>query len=192
MVAGLVASLVLLVSGDDVAAFWDVMFSWPGNRNIVSILNTTALLYLSGVAAAIGFRMNLFNIGVEGQYQHRRFRRRRVRGPGLAPGQASTPWLPSWSRWPWEPCGRASPASCGSARGVSEVISTIMLNAIAGSLVTYFLLKVGVSNGNATNTKPIPEGSRVGTHPACSATVPRSSTDCRCSPSSWVSPSGCC
>ena len=48
-------------------------------------------------------------------------------------------------------------------RGVSEVISTIMLNAIAGSLVTYFLLKVGVSNGNATNTKAIPEGSRVGT-----------------------------
>ena len=52
-VAGVIASLVLLVSGDDVAAFWDVMFSWPGNRNIVSILNTTALLYLSGVAAAI-------------------------------------------------------------------------------------------------------------------------------------------
>ena len=68
-VAGVIASLVLLVSGDDVAAFWDVMFSWPGNRNIVSILNTTALLYLSGVAAAIGFRMNLFNIGVEGQYK---------------------------------------------------------------------------------------------------------------------------
>ena len=69
VVAGVVASLVLLISGDDVGAFWDVMFSRPGNRNIVSILNTTALLYLSGVAAAIGFRMNLFNIGVEGQYK---------------------------------------------------------------------------------------------------------------------------
>ncbi len=38
-----------------------------------------------------------------------------------------------------------------------------MLNAIAGSLITYFIFKIGVNNGNATNTKPIPEGSRVGT-----------------------------
>ena len=37
------------------------------------------MLYLSGVAAAIGFRMNLFNIGVEGQYRIAGVRRRCVR-----------------------------------------------------------------------------------------------------------------
>ena len=162
VVAGVVASLVLLVSGDDVAAFWDVMFSWPGNRNIVSILNTTALLYLSGVAAAIGFRMNLFNIGVEGQYKIAAFAGAAFAGQAWLPGGLNTAAavvvaMTVGALW----AGIAGVLRVW--RGVSEVISTIMLNAIAGSLVTYFLLKVGVSNGNATNTKAIPEGSRVGT-----------------------------
>ncbi len=38
-----------------------------------------------------------------------------------------------------------------------------MLNAIAGSLITYMLAKVAVNTGSARNTKQIPEGSRVGT-----------------------------
>jgi ABC-type uncharacterized transport system permease subunit len=162
VVAGLVASLVLLISGDDVGAFWDVMFTLPGNRNIVSILNTTALLYLSGVAAAIGFRMNLFNIGVEGQYKVAGFAAAAFAGEAWLPGSLNTAAavlvaMAVGALW----AGIAGVLRVW--RGVSEVISTIMLNAIAGSLVTYFLLKVGVSNGNATNTKQIPEGSRVGT-----------------------------
>ena len=138
------------------------MFSWPGNRNIVSILNTTALLYLSGVAAAIGFRMNLFNIGVEGQYKIAAFAAAAFAGQAWLPGGLNTAAavvvaMTVGALW----AGIAGVLRVW--RGVSEVISTIMLNAIAGSLVTYFLLKVGVSNGNATNTKAIPEGSRVGT-----------------------------
>ena len=35
----------------------------------VSMINRATPLYISGVAAAIGFKMNLFNIGVEGQYR---------------------------------------------------------------------------------------------------------------------------
>ena len=69
IVAAIVASLVLLATGDDVAGFWEVLFTVPKGRNIVNILNAASILYLSGVAAAIGFRMNLFNIGVEGQYR---------------------------------------------------------------------------------------------------------------------------
>ena len=50
-----------------------------------------------------------------------------------------------------------------ATRGVSEVISTIMLNAIAGSLVAYFLTEASAqSTGNARNTKAIDEGSWVG------------------------------
>jgi ABC-type uncharacterized transport system permease subunit len=161
VVAGLVASLVLLVSGDSVSDFWEVMFTWPGNRNIVSMLNTTSLLYLSGVAAAIGFRMNLFNIGVEGQYRIAGFAAAAFAGEAWLPGKLNTVAailvaMAVGALW----AGIAGLLRV--TRGVSEVISTIMLNYVAGSLITYFILKIGVSNGNARNTKPIPEGSRVG------------------------------
>ncbi len=44
------------------------------------------MLYLSGVAAAIGFRMNLFNIGVEGQYRVAAFAAAAFAGAGWLPG----------------------------------------------------------------------------------------------------------
>jgi general nucleoside transport system permease protein len=46
-------------------------------------------------------------------------------------------------------------------RGVSEVISTIMLNAIAGTIVGYLLSTYGLRTGNARQTPTIPESSRV-------------------------------
>ena len=50
-----------------------------------------------------------------------------------------------------------------ATRGVSEVISTIMLNAIATGLVAYLLRKAAVraEGSNVIATKTIPEGSRV-------------------------------
>jgi ABC-type uncharacterized transport system permease subunit len=162
VVAGIIASLVLMITGDDVGGFWDVMLSWPAHRNIVSILNTTALLYLSGVAAAIGFRMNLFNIGVEGQYKLAGFAAAAFAGEAWLPGKLNTIGavivaMVVGALW----AGIAGVLRV--TRGVSEVISTIMLNSIAGSLITYFIFKIGVNTGNATNTKTIPEGARVGT-----------------------------
>ncbi len=164
VVAGAIVSTLLFATGDDVAGFWSVMTQVPGERTIVAILNQSAILYLSGVAAAIGFRMNLFNIGVEGQYRLAGF------AAGAFAGQA---WLPGYlntivailvamlvgALW----AGIA--AVLRTTRGVSEVISTIMLNAIAGSLIGYLIKRWGERTGNATNTKPIPEGSRVGTIP---------------------------
>ena len=35
----------------------------------VQILNSATTYYLSAIAVAIGFKMNLFNIGVDGQYR---------------------------------------------------------------------------------------------------------------------------
>jgi simple sugar transport system permease protein len=46
-------------------------------------------------------------------------------------------------------------------RGVSEVISTIMLNAIATYLVSYFLNKVAVKGSNNIHTKDIPLSSQL-------------------------------
>ncbi len=162
VVAAIISTGVLLITGDDVGAFWSVMLSLPEHRNTVAILNQSSLLYLSGVAAAIGFRMNLFNIGVEGQYRIAGF------AAGAFAGQA---WLPGklnsvaailvamvvGALW------AGIPGILRVTRGVSEVISTIMLNAIAGSLIGYLITRWGVNNGNATNTKTMPEGTRVGT-----------------------------
>ena len=37
--------------------------------SIVSVINRAVPYYVAGVAVAIGFKMNLFNIGVDGQYR---------------------------------------------------------------------------------------------------------------------------
>ena len=161
LVAAIISTVVLLITGDDVGAFWKVMLSVPEHRNIVAILNQTSLLYLSGVAAAIGFRMNLFNIGVEGQYRLAGFAAGAFAGQAWLPGKLNTLGaivvaMVVGAIW------AGIPGILRVTRGVSEVISTIMLNAIAGSLIGYLITRWGVNNGNATNTKTIPEGARVG------------------------------
>ncbi len=161
VVAAVVTTLVLLATGDDVGAFWDTMLTWPAQRNIVNILNYGSALYLSGVAAAIGFRMNLFNIGVEGQYRIAAFAAAVFAGEAWLPGKLNTiaavlVAMLAGAAW----AGIA--ALLRVTRGVSEVISTIMLNAIAGALVGYFINKVGVQTGNSTATKTIPDSSHVG------------------------------
>jgi simple sugar transport system permease protein len=164
VVSGVVATVVLLISGDDVGAFWSTLLEWPAKRNLVNIVNYGAVLYLSGVAAAIGFKMNLFNIGVEGQY----------RIAGLAAGWvAGAAWLPGYLNTALAIVAAMVVGALWAGiagllrvtRGVSEVISTIMLNAIAGALIGYFINKVGVRTGVDLHTKDIPEESWVGTIP---------------------------
>jgi ABC-type uncharacterized transport system permease subunit len=161
VVAGLVATLVLVLTGDDVAGFWSTLLTWPEGRNLVNILNAASILYLAGVAAAIGFRMNLFNIGVEGQYRVATFAAAAFAGAGWVPGKLNTVIavlvaMSAGALW----AGIAG--LLRATRGVSEVISTIMLNTIAGLLVGYFLTRVGESTGNSRRTKQIDEGSWVG------------------------------
>jgi simple sugar transport system permease protein len=161
VVAAIVVTIVLLATGDDVGGFWDVMLTWPKNRNIVNIVNSASILYLSGVAAAIGFRMNLFNIGVEGQYRLAAFAAAAFAGEAWLPGKLNTVATILVAMI----VGAAWAGIAGLlrvTRGVSEVISTIMLNAIAGSLVGYFIGKVGVQSGVSTNTKTVPKSSWVG------------------------------
>ena len=88
--------------------------------------------YLSAVAVAIGFRMNLFNIGVDGQYQLAAML------AAAFGGAVRAARLPAPGRDRRGGDGWSAPLWAGIAgvlkvtRGVSEVISTIMLNSIAG------------------------------------------------------------
>ena len=66
-------TLVIIATGSDsgVGDFWRIILTRPEDRILVNIVNQTSMLYLSATAAAVGFRMSLFNIGVEGQYRRR-------------------------------------------------------------------------------------------------------------------------
>src|SRR5690242_18609234 len=162
VVAFVVTSLILLLAGDPVGAVWAQLIDVPLPRQVIAIINAATVYYLSAIAVAIGFRMNLFNIGVDGQYRVAAFAAAVFAGQG---------WLPGWLNiiaalvvamvagglW----AGIAGLLKV--TRGVSEVISTIMLNAIATFLVAYLLSLAAqrVQGSNAVNTKPLPESSRV-------------------------------
>ena len=63
------SSIVLLLAGSNpLQAYSDMMNHASKLETMIDILNRATPLFISGIAAAIGFRMNLFNIGVEGQY----------------------------------------------------------------------------------------------------------------------------
>src|SRR5580765_2685404 len=138
VVAFIVTSLVLVAVGDPVAEVWKTILAVPKPRQVVNIINASVVFYISAIAVAVGFRMNLFNIGVDGQY------RVAVFAAALFAGQA---WLPGWLNiiasivvamaagglW------ASIAAYLKVKRGVSEVISTIMLNAIATALVSWLL-----------------------------------------------------
>ena len=162
VVALLFTSLILLAAGDPVVAVWQVLFKVPLPRQMVAILNEATVLYLSAVAVAIGFKMNLFNIGVDGQYRIASFAAAVFAGAHFLPG-----WLNivvsiliamvTGALW------AAIAGFLKVGRGVSEVISTIMLNYIATYFVAYMLKSaaVKVEGSNATSTQILAEDSRV-------------------------------
>ena len=64
------SALILLIAGSNpFSAYGDMLEHASKLETQVSMINRATPLYISGVAAAIGFKMNLFNIGVEGQYR---------------------------------------------------------------------------------------------------------------------------
>ena len=158
--AFLITSAVLYLADDPVLEVWDQLLSVPETRNLGNIIDNATVLYLSGLAAAIGFRMNLFNIGVDGQYRIAAFVAAVVAGEAWLPGYLNTILavlcaMAVGALW----AGIAGVLR--ATRGVSEVISTIMLNAIATGLVAYLLRKAAVqeAGSNLVGTKTIPEDS---------------------------------
>ena len=157
-----ITSLVLIAAGDPVGEVWSTILSVPETRNLANIIDNATVLYLSGLAVAVGFRMNLFNIGVDGQYRVAAFTAAVVAGEAWLPGYLNTllailAAILVGAAW----AGIAGVLR--ATRGVSEVISTIMLNFIATGLVAYLLRQVAVreEGSNTIGTKEIPEGSRI-------------------------------
>ncbi len=139
-VALTISSIVLLFAGANPLSAYNNMWEF-GTRleTLIETLNRATPLYLSGIAVAIGFRMNLFNIGVEGQYVLAAIIAAKVGAEiNLPPVLHVTVIIlvamlvgAFWS-------GLAGFLKV--SRNVHEVVSTIMLNAIAvGGVVSYLL-----------------------------------------------------
>lgn len=161
--AVLLSSIVLLVSGSNpMTAYWDMIRNGGRLETMVDMLNRATPLYLSGIAAAIGFRMKLFNIGVEGQYTLAAFFAAVVGAHIVLPALFHVTVIlivamvvgALWS-------GLAGWLKV--ARGVNEVIATIMLNFIAiGGIVAW--LAVELRDGPLTpnsGTRFIPASGRL-------------------------------
>jgi general nucleoside transport system permease protein len=172
LLAAGVSSLILLSSDknplDAFSAMFQFAFTEPfGAESMVNILNRATSYYLAAIAVAIGFRMGLFNIGVDGQY------RVATLMAGALGAASFVGWMPGFLRilliivvamvvgalW----SGIA--ALLKVYRGVSEVISTIMLNFIGGALFAYLLTtdKLAVQPPGSQNvtTRLLPENVRV-------------------------------
>jgi len=176
-VAALVSSVVLLVSGDNPLTTAVLMVEYALRpRSLALILNLSTTYYLSALAVAIAFRLNLFNIGVDGQYRLAAMLAAAVGGAVSLPAPLHlllivTVAALAGAVW----AGIA--AVLKVTRGVSEVISTIMLNFVATGIVAYLLspdrLAVAVSGSNNIGTRPLPESGRLGGLPL----VPGSSAE---------------
>lgn len=154
--AGL-SAIVLLVAGHDPAQALSTMIGQLGRgATAVDVVNTAAIYYLAGIAVSIGFVMNLFNIGVEGQYRVAAVVAAIVGGAWRLPTGLHAVVIVAVA------AGTGAlyaliPALLKVFRGVNEVISTIMLNAIAAGLVSWLIGAgtFGVLRGNNIGTREI-------------------------------------
>ncbi|MFB7370049.1 ABC transporter permease [Streptomyces sp. NPDC056222] len=162
--AFLITALVLAATGKEPFSAFGIMFDYGiKSDSQVYIINKATTYYLAGIAVAIGFRMNLFNIGVDGQYRLAAFFAAAVGGALTLPGIVQIPLIiitamivgAMWA-------GIAGVLK--TTRGVSEVVSTIMLNFIATAIIGYLLQPGRLGHLDAAGTKvattPLPESSR--------------------------------
>ena len=171
-VAALLTSLffvyiILALRGVDPFEIFKLMISYGFDpRNVVSELNATVAYYMAGVAAAIGFKMLLFNIGIDGQYRMGAFFAAVVGAavdlpPILHVLLIIIVAMLAGGLW------AAIAGYLKVKRGVSEVISNIMLNFIAAAIIAFLLsptLLGSLPKGSQNvQTKPIPASGQMPT-----------------------------
>ncbi|MEU8247120.1 ABC transporter permease [Nonomuraea sp. NPDC048916] len=165
LVAIVISSVAIIAAGASPQAAFAAFFDFGETERsvvngITTMINRAVPLFIAGLAVAVGFRMNLFNIGVEGQYRIAAICAAYVGSLFVAPAPiqilviivvaAAVGGLYA-----------LIPAVMKVTRGVNEVISTIMLNYIAINLAA-FLVR-GPFTGQrtegqlTTNTPLLPE-----------------------------------
>jgi simple sugar transport system permease protein len=169
VVAVVISSLVMAALQVNPLQVFEVMFDFGETPSqqvtaMVVIVNRAIPLFLAGLAVAVAFRMGLFNIGVEGQYRLATI---------VAAGVGAAVVLPKplhilliivvavvvaalWA---------GIVAILKVTRGVSEVISSIMLNFIALGTASFLLtgpLRGSPEGASIISTAEIPESGQLG------------------------------
>jgi len=136
-----ISSIIILAIGRSPLEVFGIMvrFSLGRTDSLFSILFKSTPLILSGLAVAMSFRVNLFNIGVEGQYYIGAFFAAYV---GF-----SLRGLPAAVHLPLALLAAALggmvwgllPIILKLRRGAHEVITTIMMNYIASAVLLYLI-----------------------------------------------------
>jgi simple sugar transport system permease protein len=164
LVSLIISAIVIALIGEDPLAALQVMVDLGDTpaqqtQSMVVILNRAIPLFLAGLAVSIAFRMGLFNIGVEGQYRLATI---------LAAAAGAAVVLPAplhllliivvamlvGALW------AGIVAVLKVTRGVSEVISSIMLNFVALGLASFLLsgpLRGSEDGASIITTKGLPE-----------------------------------
>lgn len=161
----LIGSVALVLAGHDpvqaLRAMWDNVNDADG---VVTILNYGARYYVMGTAVALGFKMNLFNIGANGQYQVAALFAGAAGGALGLPGPVNIVIviaIAMFAGGAWA----VIPGVLNVTRGVNIVVATIMMNGVAAGLIGYLLRTRFRDNSDfmTAHTPTIPTDSRMPT-----------------------------
>ena len=159
-------SLILLSIGKDPIETFMMMFEYGSTgKSIVSVLNRTIPLYISAIAVAVGFKMGLFNIGVEGQYLLGALLAAAI-GTSFAISRPIHIFLIMMIAVIASSTWAAIAGYLKVYKGIHEVISTIMLNYIGTGLISYSLTNVFDEKGSEYELPRTPELPETGQMPA--------------------------
>lgn len=155
----IISSLALLATHKSPVEAFKTMWQFgTTTSSLIEVLNSSTSYYIAAIAIAITFRAGLFNIGVEGQ-----LRLAALFSMYLGAKLALPPVLHVLAIFLIAmTVGGLWAAIAGFLkvkRGVNEVISTIMLNSIAGGLSAYLLANVftvRIEGSNNLTTKVLP------------------------------------
>ncbi|HEX4983443.1 MAG TPA: ABC transporter permease [Ilumatobacteraceae bacterium] len=160
----IVSSIALLISGNSPQeAFVEMWKTIDSTESVVLIINRAVPYYIAGVAVAIGFKMNLFNIGANGQY---------VLAALIAAWVGTKTDLPAPLHVTLIMFVSVVVAGAWAAiagvlkvtRNVNEVVATIMLNFIATGIVSFLLaehFRETETGGLVAQTEVLPESARI-------------------------------
>jgi ABC-type uncharacterized transport system permease subunit len=139
--AGLVGAIIILFYGESPGFVYRVIWEFSTARasDFAKVLELATPLIFAGLAVSVAFKAGMFNIGVEGQY---------IVGMAAATVPAVFFDLPSAIHLPLvilfamagSMAWAAIPAVLKVKTGAHEVVTTIMMNGIAISLVAWALL----------------------------------------------------
>lgn len=137
VVALVICGVILQITGKSaVGAYGKMLDTALTSDKLIEALQRATPLIFSAVAVAIGFKMGMFNIGVEGQYLFAALIAAVVGANINLPGPLHVTVIlivamAAGAAW------ASIPAFLKVRRGVNEVIATIMLNYVALSLIQW-------------------------------------------------------